>query len=68
MCMVAVAFLIKRIVKTDGFLQLVQMTRHLTRKMMMGEMISTSSRIAIPRACCWFAAFSSLFTVNLKQQ
>ena len=44
------------------------MTTHLTRKMMMGEMISTSSRIAIPRACCWLAAFSSLFTVNLKEQ
>ena len=64
MCMVAVAFL------TKGMMNklLVQMTRHLTRKMMMGEMISTSSRIAIPRACCWFAAFSSLFTVNLKEQ
>ena len=47
MCMVAVAFL--------------------TRKMMMGEMMRTSRRMAIPSACCWLAAFSSLFTVSLQQ-
>ena len=64
MCMVAVAFLTKGMINKS----LTQMTAHLTRKMMMGEMISTSSRIAIPRACCWFAAFSSLFTVNLNVQ
>ena len=40
----------------------------LTRKMMMGEMMRTSRRMAIPRACCWLAAFSSLLTVSLKEQ
>ena len=64
MCMVAVAFLTKGMINK----RLIQKTTHLTRKMMMGEMINTSSRIAIPRACCWFAAFNSLFTVNLKEQ
>ena len=64
MCMVAVAFLTKGMINKP----LIQMTAHLTRKMMMGEMINTSSRIAIPRACCWLAAFSSLFTVNLNVQ
>ena len=37
----------------------------LTRKMMMGEMISTSRRMAMPSACCWLAAFNSLLTVSL---
>ena len=37
----------------------------LTRKMMIGEMMRTNSRMAIPNACCWLAAFSSLLTVPL---
>ena len=37
----------------------------LTRKMIIGDIMRTSRRMAIPRACCWFAAFSSLLTVSL---
>ena len=41
---------------------------HLTRKMMIGEMMRTRSRIAIPSACCWFAVFNSLSTVSLYKR
>ena len=40
----------------------------LTRKMMMGDIMRTSRRMAIPRACCWLAAFSSLLTVSLRSK
>ena len=30
-------------------------------------MISTSKSIAIPKACCWLAAFNSDFTVPLQR-
>ena len=41
---------------------------HLTRKMMIGEIMRTRSRIAIPSACCWFAVFNSLSTVSLYKR
>ena len=37
-----------------------------TRKMMTGEMIRTRRRTAMPNACCWLAALSSVFTISLQ--
>ena len=45
-----------------------RMRAHLTRKIMMGEMMRTRRRIAIPNACCWFAVFNSLSTVSLNRK
>ena len=45
-----------------------KMNTMLTKKMMIGEMMRTRRRMAIPRACCWLAAFNSDFTVPLQVQ
>ena len=62
MWMVAVAFLIQSIIPG------MEDETHLTRKIMMGEMMRTRRRIAIPNACCWFAVFNSLSTVSLNRK
>ena len=36
-----------------------------TRKMMRGEMTSTTRSTTIPKACCWLAATNSFFTMAL---
>ena len=64
MWMVAVAFLIQSIT----FLDQGSDNGYLTRKMIIGDMMRTRRRIAIPNACCWFAVFNSLSTVSLKRK
>ena len=64
MWMVAVAFLIQSIT----FLDQGSNNAYLTRKMIIGDMMRTRRRIAIPNACCWFAVFNSLSTVSLGEK
>ena len=64
MWMVAVAFLIQSIT----FLDQGSDNAYLTRKIIIGDMMRTRRRIAIPNACCWFAVFNSLSTVSLERK
>ena len=41
---------------------------YLTRNIIIGDMMRTRRRIAIPNACCWFAVFNSLSTVSLERK
>ena len=79
--MVAVAFLKRKWIKSNEIIAIVSepydsslitetkmkndLRNHLTRKMMRGEMTSTTRSTTMPKACCWFAATSSLFTIAL---